>query len=576
MNLTNVNVKNDVGPLSLWTVLENLECELSTPHKIAMQRMRCLGVAVPVVHDSSDDYGCEKLVNHSSSGGLPTILITLLRRVFIEWSRIYNIIMPVILLQTKHTCSEIKEISMLCKLEQLQILRRTLQFFVKVTRMDPTLCEEMVRCRAIDGGGSDGSTRSYITRNEDFMMTICSCIIEQVNQLLCADDDLLEEDSDALVDVQDLVYEIKSLSTSMLSSSSSSQSMPFTDDELRTRLPLVYRLTSAHTRANNADCGMQLHHNQYHETQTPQQLLAAGACTCGFTLNDNSATIIYIDQVRKRQSAQVDVGFVMWPSAIALSRWLVSNSHILTETAKKGEIYQKAPSCTTILELGAGCGLVGITAARIIKEMSQKKVNEEGKGELREESGQQQRTQSVVIITDVNDLVLENISRNIDLNDVASLASVSKLDFYAQTGCSYLGKWISSVRIQNTMNTGLADASSASMENDDVVRDPVDVILAADIICQPEDAVAASKTIYDALRPGGKAYVVCANAEHRFGVEIFESECEQRGLAVATADVAEMYDGELLSMDMETAAGFIDSMRLTFFEITKIECNTHC
>ena len=170
------------------------------------------------------------------------------------------------------------------------------------------------------------------------------------------------------------------------------------------------------------------------------------------------------------------------------------------------------------------------------------------------------------------DLVLENISRNIDLNDVASLASVSKLDFYAQTGCNYLGKWISSARIHNAVNSELVDTSSTNVENENniVVQDPVDVILAADIICQPEDAIAASKTIYDALRPGGIGYVVCANAEHRYGVEIFASECEQRGLAVTTTDVAEMYDGQLLtSGDMETAAGYIDGMRLTFYEITK-------
>jgi hypothetical protein len=217
-------------------------------------------------------------------------------------------------------------------------------------------------------------------------------------------------------------------------------------------------------------------------------------------------------------------------------------------------------SCIMVLELGAGCGLVGITAGRIIKDSRNKVEEDNREGELCDELfGQQQRTQSVVIITDVNDLVLENTSRNIDLNDVASLASVSKLDFYAQTGCNYLGKWISSARI--------ADTSTAE---DIIAQDPVDIILAADIICQPEDAIAASKTIYDALRPGGIGYVVCANAEHRYGVEIFESECIQRGLAVTTTDVAEMYDVQLLtSGDMETAAGYIDGMRLTFYEITK-------
>lgn len=98
----------------------------------------------------------------------------------------------------------------------------------------------------------------------------------------------------------------------------------------------------------------------------------------------------------------------------------------------------------------------------------------------------------------------------------------------------------------------------------------MDVILAADIICQPSDAVAASMTIYNALKPSGKAYIVCANSEHRFGVEIFASECEARGLDVTTTNVSDMYNEELLSdLQLCTAAGYIEVMLLTLFEITK-------
>ena len=552
--------------------LDKLQYDLSTPRQIATQRMRCLGVvggvavsvSSPLSSSSSpDDVGVgidsnadDDAMNGSAAGGgggLPKILVTFLRRVLLEWSRTYKTIV-VSLVKPTSLASESKAPSLLlCNLEELQILQRTLQFIVKIVKMDPTLGEEIVRCR-IFAGDCDGSRDTNIIASDyDSIMTMCSRIIEQVNQLLqlchasVTDIDnhyFSEQDLDALVDLQDVVYELKSLSTSSSSSSSSSssyycQSMPFTDDELRSRLPLVYKLKSVH---------------RCHQKNA-------------------AATAIYIDQVRKRQSAQVDVGFVMWPSAIVLSRWLISNPHILVTTTMMdggmGCIHNNA-SCTTILELGAGCGLVGITAARIIKDSRNKIEEDNREGELCDESGQQQRTQPIVIITDVNDLVLENISRNIDLNDVASLASVSKLDFYAQTGCNYMGKWISSARIHNAVNSELVDTSSTNVENEDRSQDPVDVILAADIICQPEDAIAASKTIYDALRPGGIGYVVCANAEHRYGVEIFESECIQRGLAVTTTDVAEMYDVQLLtSGDMETAAGYIDGMRLTFYEITK-------
>jgi hypothetical protein len=169
----------------------------------------------------------------------------------------------------------------------------------------------------------------------------------------------------------------------------------------------------------------------------------------------------------------------------------------------------------------------------------------------------------------VNGTVLENISRNIELNDVSSVASVSRLDFYDQTGDCRPGRWIAS-----NSPVECEGGSGRVKRSDDEVGGrwgPVDVVLAADIICKPEDAIAASKTIYDALRPGGVALVVCANAEHRFGVEIFAKECEERGLVVSSTDVADMHDGDLMGGDaMETAAGYVDCMRMTFFEITKV------
>jgi hypothetical protein len=91
------------------------------------------------------------------------------------------------------------------------------------------------------------------------------------------------------------------------------------------------------------------------------------------------------------------------------------------------------------------------------------------------------------VITDVNNTVLENIARNIILNnDVDSVSSVAKLDFHQQTGDNHDGKWIAGEF------GGISDQC-----------DPVDIILAADIICQPADTTAAARTIYDSLVPGG-------------------------------------------------------------------------
>ena len=46
------------------------------------------------------------------------------------------------------------------------------------------------------------------------------------------------------------------------------------------------------------------------------------------TAEDGWQATIFISQVTRRQSAQADVGFVMWPSAIVLLRRLASDPHV--------------------------------------------------------------------------------------------------------------------------------------------------------------------------------------------------------------------------------------------------------
>lgn len=216
----------------------------------------------------------------------------------------------------------------------------------------------------------------------------------------------------------------------------------------------------------------------------------------------------------------------MWPSSVVLARWLVSQDPSLIRNKR-------------VLELGAGCGLVGLVAAGIMGSTSNQDVEDEV---------------GSVVLTDFNPIVLENIRRNIALNpslqhQKRQIASVATLDFYQQTGDSD-GWWI---------------------DGEDQFQPAVDIILAADIICQPSDAVAAANSIHDALKPGGCAYVVCADAEHRFGVNVLERECLRVGCSVTTQRVADMYQGRLLDCEtmLHLTAGYVDGMKLTMFEIRK-------
>jgi SAM-dependent methyltransferase len=216
----------------------------------------------------------------------------------------------------------------------------------------------------------------------------------------------------------------------------------------------------------------------------------------------------------------------MWPSAVVLSQWLVTNPSVV-----RGK---------RVLEIGAGCGLTGLIAARL----QQKYDKEQCDSEVIMPDGPMPPQE--VILSDFNTVVLQNLQRNVALNNVTEGCSVVGLDFYQQNGTAHRWKDMNGVE-----------------------REQVDVVLAADMICQPADAVGAANTIHDALRPGGRAIVVCADAAHRFGVDIFASECRRVGLEIMARDVGEMYEGKLVSSGLEQTTGYVEGMALTMFFLEK-------
>jgi predicted nicotinamide N-methyase len=234
-----------------------------------------------------------------------------------------------------------------------------------------------------------------------------------------------------------------------------------------------------------------------------------------FSDNTNTnAHKVFIQQVTSRQSAQEDVGFVLWPSAVALSQWLIENPTVLQ-------------NCKSILELGAGCGLVGLLASQLLQQEELKHDDDV----------------TTMILTDFNPVVLDNLQLNIELNGVNN-TTAKKLDFYEQTGDR--DYWVDSDSIEQR-------------------QDQVDLILAADMICQPSDAVAAANSIHDALKKGGRAIVVCADGKHRFGVDCFLDECRRvGGLVVETSSVTANTES------MHLAAGYVEGMSLTMFTIEKV------
>lgn len=299
-----------------------------------------------------------------------------------------------------------------------------------------------------------------------------------------------ESDQDAVMEVQDVAGEIAASCPSF-----PRRATPLTTCDLKRRLPLVFRIIRPPTSPTNSSANKNDHHGSSSETLCKEEELL----------------VVLINQVSARQTAQKDVGFVMWPSAVALATWLISNPKVI-----QGK---------TVLELGAGCGLVGLVAA----SLQAKKIT----------------------LSDFNQFVVKNLAANLELNGLDGEAE--RLDFYQQDAKRH--GWVTS-------------SSGDTME-------PVDVILASDVICQPEDAFAVARTIAGALKEGGTGIVVSADSKHRFGVEKFIEACNLVGLDVSSRNASDtMYEkrgvfSDSATENMKLTSGFVDGMRLTMYMVGK-------
>ena len=249
----------------------------------------------------------------------------------------------------------------------------------------------------------------------------------------------------------------------------------------------------------------------------------------------------------------------MWPSAVFLAQWIAAN-----------------PSCIQnkcILELGAGCGLSGIAAAITARFFSMDSFN--------------------ILLTDFNEKVICNLRRNIilnDLNDIVncngmSIVQTAKLDFYMHnynenSHCNNVYYESDGEHKDEEFSNGMKIGRGWIDGHTGEIRDQVDIILGADIICKPEDATAVSKTIYSALKVGGKAILVCGDSSHRFGMDVFKEELEKvDGLKVSCQCISGMEDNNSflcnkimskIDEGLHLTSGYVNGMKLQFIQVTKV------
>ena len=284
---------------------------------------------------------------------------------------------------------------------------------------------------------------------------------------------------------------------------------PFSEKELQSRLPLSFNLPISEN-----------------------------------TINQDNLNIMVHQVTSEKETDTHDVGNVMWPASVMLARHITENPSIVLDNND---------GC---LELGAGCGLVGLTAAALLQQ-SRENGEEEGKAE--EEEGTCKHADNDVIFTDYLPQVLENIERNLDLNGIDNCA-VSGLDFFDQPG-NYDSEYLAS--------------QPNWIDMDGTKRKQVGLVLAADVICYSNDATNVANTIQSALVDGGRALVVSPADGRRFGVEEFPDALRDAGLEVhvtkvaaddgLTTTVEESQDAELFTCVGYCAEGY----NFLRFDITK-------
>lgn len=258
---------------------------------------------------------------------------------------------------------------------------------------------------------------------------------------------------------------------------------------------------------------------------------------------------VLIQQIPDSDSEQHKVGFVMWPSSVLLARWILQHPSTVTEYSTKGDI----------LELGAGCGLVGLAVASMIR------CNQDNPDEAK--TGDSTDINVPIHLTDYSPAVLQNLRENIKLNGLEDTGvTVSGLDFFDQPGNCDAPK----------LHIDKEDQDQGWIDMAGKKRPQVGLILASDIIVYSNDALMVANTIEAALAPGGKAIVVSAGPQLRFGVGGFQEACENIGLEVTMTEfVADHFekeartDTEFLTQDLEQTSGYKSGYKMLMFSICK-------
>ena len=187
-----------------------------------------------------------------------------------------------------------------------------------------------------------------------------------------------------------------------------------------------------------------------------------------FQAGNGDARSVLVQSIPEGQQCQFTVGYLMWPAAVVLARWLTSYEDLL-----RGR---------SVHELGAGLGLSGLAAAWTARS---------------------------IVLTDFNPRVVENLEETCGMNAFEGSASCS----------AHFLDW--------------TDMEAAQER----AKEPVDLVVASDVVCQVDDAYALAGAIERLVATNGAAVIVLPAPKNRFGTEAFPPALDSQGLVWRRHDI---------------------------------------
>jgi predicted nicotinamide N-methyase len=235
--------------------------------------------------------------------------------------------------------------------------------------------------------------------------------------------------------------------------------------------------------------------------------------------DDEAAWSVILQSITLAQECQFTVGYLMWPAAIILGRWIRFHFNIFEGLKQDAE---RAASTFVLHELGAGLGLSGLVAASSGMFTS-------------------------LVLSDFNDVCVANLNENIMINGHGSSCKAISLDW---TKIDQIMTMTTPQRSkpysQNNTSATAADEScnhAAEKNSEEDYNDSLpdttttlagieksDVIIASDVICQVSDAYMLAHTLKLLLKPSGLALIIIPVPGNRFGTEAFPSALKKENL----------------------------------------------